>query len=225
MMDAPPLPPPEPGLAPGAEQLPLPHVIVDEATGEVVRTMRCTPAMALLQVRAGERLVQAAASRATHWWDGQALATYTPAQAQAKAERPAWRARWDNAAMAWADLRTLDELQAEKWAAIKARRDAVEFGGFAWEGSVFDSDQAAQGRIMGAVQMAALAQAAGQAFGIAWALADNSVRTLDGAQMQAVGLALGAHVAAAHETARALRSLIFDASATAESVAAVQWPE
>ena len=30
----------------------------------------------------------------------------------------------------WVDLRTLDEIKAQKWAEIKSERDQIEFGGF-----------------------------------------------------------------------------------------------
>ncbi len=126
-------------------------------------------------------------------------------------------------ALAWVNTDTVEQARSRRWAVIKAQRDAVEFGGFTWDGSAFDSDAQSQPRIMGAVQMATLAAAAGQSFGLAWTLADNSVRTLDGADMIAVGLALGAHVGTAHAIARTLREQI-EAAATVEDVAAIDWP-
>ena len=50
----------------------------------------------------------------------------------------------------WVDTRAIDELKSQKWAEIKLQRDAIEFGGFEFEGGVYDSDQVSQGRIMGA---------------------------------------------------------------------------
>lgn len=125
-------------------------------------------------------------------------------------------------AATWHDPRTLAQIKADHWAAMKAARDAHEFGWFEWDGSTFDSDRESQARIMGAVQMAVLAMSAQQPFEIAWTLADNSVRTLAGADMVAVGLELGAHVAAAHAIGRTLRAAIEDAETAAE-VEAVQW--
>jgi hypothetical protein len=70
--------------------------------------------------------------------------------------------------------------------------------------------------------MAMLAQAGGQPFSIDWTLADNTVRTLSGADMIAVGQALGQHVAACHIKARALREQI-NAATTVAEVEAVVW--
>lgn len=118
---------------------------------------------------------------------------------------------------------TLAGAKLRQWQAIKARRDQIEFGGFAWDGSALDSDAVSQDHIQGAVLMAMIAERAGQPFSIEWTLADNAVRALSGSEMIAVGLALGAHVRAAHETARALRQQIADA-ATISEVEAVVWP-
>lgn len=131
---------------------------------------------------------------------------------------------WNADAEAWEPAATMLALRDARWSQIKTRRDAVEFGGYTWDGSTFDSDRESQARIMGAVQMAVLAAAAGQPFSIAWTLADNAVRTLSGADMVAVGLALGQHVATAHAVGRALREQI-EAAQSAEDLATINWPE
>jgi hypothetical protein len=59
-------------------------------------------------------------------------------------------------------------------------------------------------------------------FTIDWTLADNSVRTLNQADMIAVGVALGQHVQTQFTKAQALRLQIETAS-TPEQVAAVVW--
>lgn len=131
---------------------------------------------------------------------------------------------WNAEAEEWEPAATLLALRGARWSQIKAQRDAVEFGGYTWDGSTLDSDRESQARIMGAVQMAVLAAAAGQPFAIPWTLADNTVRTLSGADMIAVGLALGEHVATAHAIGRALRDQI-DAALSAEELATINWPE
>lgn len=153
----------------------------------------------------------------------QALVEYTPMEAAQKQGRPHPSHTWSNATMEWVDARSLEDLKTAKWAEIRAARDAAEFGGFTWDGDDFDSDVASQARIMGAVQMATLAAMAEQPFSIEWTLATNIVRTLDGAGMVAVGLALGAHVAQQHETGRSLRAAI-EACTTAAEVEAISWP-
>jgi hypothetical protein len=129
---------------------------------------------------------------------------------------------WDANTRRWQPVPTLAALQLAKWQEVKRQRSAAEFGGVQWDGSTFDSDETSQRRIGGAVQLATLALAAQQEFSIAWTLADNTVRVLSGADMIAVGLALGAHVAAQHQRARVLRAAI-DAATSADELAAIQW--
>jgi hypothetical protein len=140
-----------------------------------------------------------------------------------KPARPSPEHTWDYASQAWVDARTLDAVKAQRWAQIKAQRDAVEFGGFTWSGDEFDSDAESQARIMGAVQMALIAVQAEQPFAIDWTLASNAVRSMSAADIVSAGLALGEHVAAAHGIARTLRAAI-DACTTAAEVEAVAWP-
>lgn len=131
--------------------------------------------------------------------------------------------RWDAQAGRWRHELTFAGRKAAKWDEIKAARAAAEFGGFAWDGSIFDCDELAQSRIQGGVLLAMQAEAVGAPFEIDWTLADNTVRTLAGAGMIAAGLAMGGHVSAQHEIARALRAAI-DAALTAEQLEAVIWP-
>lgn len=112
----------------------------------------------------------------------------------------------------WIDPRTLDEIKAHKWAEIKSERDQLEFGGFEFEGNIYDSDQVSQGRIMGAAA-AGLDQV--------WTLADNTTVELSASQLQQLYAALQAHIASVHERGRSARQLISDAE-TKEQVEAVQ---
>jgi hypothetical protein len=68
-----------------------------------------------------------------------------------------------------------------------------------------------------------LAKSAGRPYSIVWTLTDNSRRTLDGDQMTALGVAMGAYVDGIYATARALRDQV-DAAATIEAVEAIAWP-
>lgn len=131
--------------------------------------------------------------------------------------RPSVHHVFDHSARTWIDPRTLDQLKDAKWEEIKDARDAAEFGGFAWQGSIFDSDQISQGRITGAVQLARM----DAAYQVDWTLADNSVVQLDAEQMQGVGAALGAHVSAQHSRARVLREEIYAPDMTAEALVAI----
>lgn len=112
----------------------------------------------------------------------------------------------------WVDLRSLDEIKAQKWDEIKAMRDQLEFGGFEFEGHIYDSDRVSQGRIMGAAS-AGVDQT--------WTLADNTTVNLSASQLQQLYATLQAHIASVHERGRIARQLIFDAE-TKEQVEAVQ---
>ena len=111
----------------------------------------------------------------------------------------------------WVDPRTLDEIKAQKWDEIKSQRDRLEFGGFEFEGNIYDSDQVSQGRIMGA-SIAGVDQV--------WTLADNSTVELTAVQLQQLYAALQTHIASAHERGRIARQLIYEAE-TKEQVEAV----
>ena len=119
---------------------------------------------------------------------------------------------FDYSAKQWVDLRSLDEIKAQKWAEIKSQRDQLEFGGFEFEGNIYDSDQASQGRIMGAAS-AGVDQV--------WTLADNTTVSLTAPQLKQLYSALQAHIASVHERGRIARQLILEAE-TKEQVEAVQ---
>lgn len=127
-------------------------------------------------------------------------------------EPPSQHHYFDYEIKQWIDPRSLDEIKAQKWAEIKSQRDQVEFGGFEFDGNIYDSDQVSQGRIMGAA-----------AAGIdqTWTLADNTTVELSASQLQQLYAALQAHIASVHERGRIARQLIFDAE-TKEQVESVQ---
>lgn len=112
----------------------------------------------------------------------------------------------------WIDPRTLDEIKAQKWSEIKSQRNQLEFGGFEFEGNVYDSDQVSQGRIMGAA-LSGVDQV--------WTLAANTTVALSALQLQQLYAALQAHIASVHERGRIARQLIFEAE-TKEEVEDIQ---
>jgi hypothetical protein len=111
----------------------------------------------------------------------------------------------------WVDPRTLDEIKAQKWIEIKSDRDRLEFGGFEFEGNIYDSDQVSQGRILGAAS-AGLDQV--------WTLADNTTVNLTADQLVQLYQVLQVHIAAAHERGRVARQAIMTAI-TKEDIEAV----
>lgn len=127
-------------------------------------------------------------------------------------ERPTEFHIMDKVNRQWIDPRTIDHFRAVKWEAIKVERDALEFGGFEFEGGVYDSDQVSQGRIMGAA-VAGVDQV--------WTLADNTTVALSALQLQQLYAALQARIASVHESGRIARQLIFEAE-TKEEVEAIE---
>ena len=138
------------------------------------------------------------------YWDGEAFVSI--------GEPPSTHHIFDYRTKQWIDPRTLDEIKAQKWSEIKSQRNAMEFGGFEFEGNIFDSDQVSQGRIMGAAS-AGVDQT--------WTLANNTTVELTVQQLKELYAALQAHIADAHERGRIARQLIFDAE-TREHVEAIQ---
>lgn len=127
-------------------------------------------------------------------------------------EPPSPHHTFDYSIKQWIDPRTLDEIKDQKWTEIKSGRDQLEFGGFEFEGGIYDSDQVSQGRIMGAA-VAGVDQI--------WTLADNTTVELSASQLQQLYAALQAHITSAHERGRIARQLIYEAETT-EQVEAVQ---
>ena len=111
----------------------------------------------------------------------------------------------------WVDLRTLDEIKAQRWTGIKSLRDQIEFGVFEFEGNIYDSDQVSQGRMLGVV-LAGLPQI--------WTLANNTTVSLSAEQLKSLYAALQMHVAVAHERGRIAREAI-QAATTKEQIEAI----
>ena len=109
-----------------------------------------------------------------------------------------------------------EPLRALLWQQVKAKRDAVIDGGASTPAGAVDSDEKARDNIAGAALAALIAKGAGAAYSVDWTLLDNSVATFDADMMIAVGLAVMAHVNAAHDRARTLRSAIEAAADAAE---------
>lgn len=97
--------------------------------------------------------------------------------------------------------------------AVKAKRDAAEWGGVTTPSGVVDSMPDSQRKISGAVTMALIA---GEAFTVEWRMADNSIVTLDRDAMVAIGVLVGQHVAACQARKNALDAAIQDAVDEAE---------
>lgn len=121
----------------------------------------------------------------------------------------------------------VDWLRGPIWERAKAARDAAIDGGAPTPAGVVDSDALSRSNITGASIGAMLAQSSGAPFSVEWTLKNNSVVTLDAAQMIALGLAVLAHVNACHDHARALREQIeaaADVTALLQIDVSAGWP-
>jgi hypothetical protein len=187
--------------------------LVAEATGETVQRL-CVPDPAALEtfpLAAGEQIVpfeDLADIESVETYLGEGGAIYV-------------RARSADPANALA----VAKIAAR--AAVMIRRDQAEWAGCAGPLGRVDTDPDSQRKVGGAVQMAMIAQAAGQPFAVDWTMQDNSTETHDATAMIGMGLAVGQHVAACHECCLALKAEI-DAAADEDALAAIDinagWP-
>ena len=127
-------------------------------------------------------------------------------------DKPSIHHKFDYPTKTWVDPRSLEDHKSAQWALIKAARDEAEFGGFTWDGSMFDSDQVSQARIQGAVLLAT----SNPNFVVDWTLADNTVRSLTADDLTAISQALGEHVSLQHSRARDARALLDQATSISE---------
>lgn len=172
------------------------------------------PDIVTLNVPDGCTFIEGAPPSDSCYWGGEWIE---------KPARPQPWDTWDPTTKTWIDARALDQVKAEQWEAVKAGRDATIFSTLTWDGSVFQVDDDSQQRIQGAVQLARLAQSAGQNdWAISWTLADNSVRQLSITDMVNLGLALGTFVQSNWNKATSLRDQI-NAAQTAAEVEAIAW--
>ena len=135
--------------------------------------------------------------------------------------RPSMAHRFDFAAKAWRDPRTLAQLRDAKWAEVKAARDAQESSSFPYMGKRIDSNLLSVTRINTAVRGAEDALANQRQFAIVWTCADNTLLALDAADMIGMPLALAAYAGRLHEAAAALRVQIYEAGL--EALSAITW--
>ena len=190
-------------------------VIYEKATGKILSSgATCFPEK--LETAEQAVLVNAAAHITDDYVDR--------GEVKSKGPRPSEAHDFDYTNKQWYDPRTLSDLQAAKWAQIKSARDEAEFGGFTWNGSLFDSDAISQSRIQGAVQLASIALANNQTVVQEWTTADNSVVSLNATDLLNLGLQLCLFINKVHDYGRVLRARIAAADSSLD-VQEVLWDE
>lgn len=121
--------------------------------------------------------------------------------------KPSLHHIFDYASKEWVDPRSLEEFKAHKWAEVKAERDQHEFGGFEFNGDLFDSDLVAQSRINTAASLGVT---------VDWTTQSNKVVTLTSDQLSELLKALAMHVTAIHERGRLARTAILQSTTKQE---------
>lgn len=189
--------------------------------GNIVSWGQCQPGNLAAHAQPGETALAGSGTDRTHYVAGGVLTAYAKAQAAARLQRPAYPCRWDNTAMAWLDLRDLAQLRADKWAEVKAAREAALAAPLATPLGTFDADERGSASIVKSVLLANNLSALGYPVAIDFTLADNSTVVLDAAAMVQVGLALASREQLLRARASVLREQI--ASASAAELPTLYW--
>ena len=105
----------------------------------------------------------------------------------------------------------LEQAKEAMWRAVKRQRTLLTESPGATvttPAGVVQSDARSQANINGLVTMAILAQMTAQPFSAAFTMADNTVASLDAAEMIGLGVAVGRHVQTVYARATELREVI-----------------
>ena len=130
---------------------------------------------------------------------------------------------WDKQAWAWvATPEALEEAKAFVKNQINTERNIAERSGFVAYGKLFDSDDKAIQRILGAAQAAVIAKQLGKPLSIEWTCADNTTLIMDADMLIEIPVILAQTADALHQKARALKAQI-DAATTLNEIAAIVW--
>lgn len=179
---------------------------VVSSKGEIVKIFkRVTEELVLANKLPDEHIILGTCHYADSYWDF-TLGSFVPIPTA-----PDDKCVFNYTTKQWEDTRSLDEVKISTWNRIKSLRDLLEFGGFTFEGNVYDSNQVSQGRIMGAA-LAGVEQP--------WTLQDNSSLVLSADQLKQLYSAMAQHVAQCHERGRIARQAI-EVAQTKEDVEAV----
>ena len=130
---------------------------------------------------------------------------------------------WDKQAWAWvATPEALEEAKAFVKNQINTERNIAERSGFVAYGKLFDSDDKAIQRILGAAQAAVIAKQLGQPLSIEWTCADNTTLIMDADMLIEIPVILAQTADALHQKARTLKAQI-DAATTLNEIAGIVW--
>ena len=111
---------------------------------------------------------------------------------------------------------SLDAGKQEVWARCKRKRDALEAGGFPYQGKTMDGDPRAAARIALAALSAHAARLAGQPLTIPWTAADGSTVNLGINELIGMPAALAGYANTLHQTAKGFKVQIAAATTLKE---------
>lgn len=105
------------------------------------------------------------------------------------------------------------------WKDIKAAREYLRFAPIVVDGHSYDADPESVMNVLGAIELSSVI---GPSFTVDWTLSDNTVVTLTGDQLKAVGVAMADRTSRIHQYSRTLRDRLNKAPNQA-AIDAVQW--
>lgn len=184
-----------------------PFTCVDAATGEILYSGTADDPSHLGS--SGVQVVQGVAV-SSGYWNGAGFAEIPP--------RPDVSYVWNWQTHSWVDARNLAAAQTSKLAELRDAREAAINSTFEWDGSVFDSDQVSQTRLLGLY----LDSREEDFVATSWRLSDNSWRELSAEDARGVWLALKNHVKT-HFDQFAEKEAQVMAAGTVAAVDAIQW--
>lgn len=137
-------------------------------------------------------------------------------------ERPSIAHEWDWALKQWRDKRTLVQLRAIQWTAIKRAASASDRADIVLQGKTFQADAEARDEILEAAITAIASAVDNVPFSVEWVLQDNTTVTLNAAQMRAVMRAINNRSAQIKAQTKILRDQLTAANTKAE-IEAITW--
>lgn len=130
---------------------------------------------------------------------------------------------WDKQAWAWiATPEALEEAKSFVKNQINTARNIAERSGFVAYGKLFDSDDKAIQRILGAAQAAVIAKQLGKPLSIEWTCADNTTLIMDADMLIELPVILAQTADYLHQKARALKKQI-ESAESIEEMESIVW--
>lgn len=118
------------------------------------------------------------------------------------------------------EVTPLAKLQSIKWAQIKAERDRLTTGGFAYMGNVFQSD--ARSSLM--IANAGIRAINDPDYTDTWTAANDTLVPMTNEELKRLACALVEHGSAIHHTGTTLREQIYAEDVTEEILNTIHWP-